>query len=224
MAYGFTRTLPAITGNHSDAPVLLVAGSFPATAIDGGASSIDNGGGNLRAYTDDTKSTQLSLHVVEFVTGGSPDIQLRVKIPSAFTGATIYLEADSVATTQPAVGAAFGRNAVYASELVVLNNESTSPIDVTGNGNDGASGAGVSVVAGKIGSALNYNNTSSAWTDFGPNEAIRSDEPFNIRMWIKPVISENDMQTTLITNNPQGFILFSTPPRHTLNLALDPIA
>jgi len=150
MAFGYTRTLPTITGSHSDFSVLLVAGSFPTAAVNGGSSSIINGGGNLRAYTDDTTAVQLSLEIVRFVTGGSPDIQVWVKIPSAFTGATIYIEADSVATTQPAVGAAFGRNAVWSGYESVLHDGST--LDSTGNRSITVVNA-PSIVTGKNGDA-----------------------------------------------------------------------
>lgn len=135
MAFGYTRTLPTITGSHSDFSVLLTAGSFPATAIDGGANSIDNGGGNLRAYTDDTKTTQLSLDVVAFVTGGSPDVQVWVKIPTAATGSTIYLEADSVAISQPAFTASFGRNSVWSDYRVVYH-FADNGVDSSGSGDD----------------------------------------------------------------------------------------
>jgi len=45
MAYGFTYRLPTITGTHTYFPVVMREFDFPASAIDGGASSILNGGG-----------------------------------------------------------------------------------------------------------------------------------------------------------------------------------
>lgn len=143
MAYGYTRTLPTITGSHSDFPVLLTAGSFPTAAIDGGSNSIDNGGGNLRAYTDDTKATQLPLEVVAFVTGVSPYIQVWVKIPTAATGNTIYLEADDVAVSQPPVTDAYGRNSVWSGMSAYWHGNSLT--DVTGNGSDLSLVGGASV-------------------------------------------------------------------------------
>jgi len=138
MAFGATLTLPTIAGSHSNFAVLLTNGSFPAAAIDGGASSIDNGGGNLRAYTDNTKTTQLALDVITFVTGVSPEIHVRVSV-TAQTGATIYIESDSVETTQPAVGAAFGRNDTYTNEDLahLLPDNAVVQVDSTGN-DDGA--------------------------------------------------------------------------------------
>lgn len=147
MAFGYTYTLPTISGSHSDFPVLLKEIDFPSSAIDGTANAIDNGGGNLRAYTDSGKVTKLSVEVVAFVSSGSPDAEVWVKIPTASTGNTIFLEADSVATTQPAVTAPFGRNSVWD------NYESTSH-----DGGNTDSKSGLTMVDDGSGSL-----TSSLW-------------------------------------------------------------
>ena len=123
MAYGFTYTLPTITGSHTDLAVVLKTADFPSAAIDGGGSSILNGGGNLRAYTSSAKTTQLPVEVVSFVAGGTPSAEVWVKIPTAATSNTIYIEADAVETTQPAVTNAYGRNAVYAGPRFHLEDE-----------------------------------------------------------------------------------------------------
>lgn len=134
MAYGFTYTLPTITGSHTDLVVVLKTADFPSAAIDGGASSILNGGGNLRAYTDSSKTTQLAVHVAQFVAGGSPAADVRVKVPTAATGNTIYIEADAVETVQPAVTNTYGRNAVYSNDDRVygLKDNSSTAVDYTG--------------------------------------------------------------------------------------------
>lgn len=128
--YGYTLTLPTLTGTHANEVVLLRAKEFPTAAIDGGATSILNGGGNLRAYTDDTKTTQLPVEIFSFVTGGTPLIHVEVKLPSVFTSATIYVESDDVATTQPAVTDTYGRNSVW-SEYEFVSHDLT--VDSTGN-------------------------------------------------------------------------------------------
>lgn len=112
--YGFTLTVNAgqITGTANNLAWNLDASSFPAAAIDGGATSILNGGGNLRAYTDNTKTTRLPLEVVYFVTGVSPSVQVW-GLSSLSVGSTIYVEADTVETSQPNFVDAFGRNSVW---------------------------------------------------------------------------------------------------------------
>lgn len=155
MAYGATLTLPAITGSHTDFPVLLKEADFPAGAKDGGANSILNGGGDLRAYTSSAKTTQLPLEVVTFVAGGTPDIEVYVKIPTAATSNTIFIEADATETTQPAVTATYGRNAVWADYESVLH------LTESGNGTSGefadSSGNGVT---GKVGRSTSVQKTT----------------------------------------------------------------
>lgn len=133
MAYGFTYTLPTITGSHSDFPVLMRGSDFPSTAIDGTSNAIDDGGGNLRAYTSDTKITQLAVEVVSFISSGSPSAEVWVSIPTAATGNTIFIEADSVETSQPASGSTYGSEAVWSGDEAIYHCDST--LDSTGNGN-----------------------------------------------------------------------------------------
>jgi hypothetical protein len=159
MAFGFTYTLPTITGSHTDFPVVLKTSDFPAAAIDGGASSLLNGGGDLRAYTSSAKTTQLPLDVVLFVTGGTPDIEVWVKVPTAATSNTIFLEADAVETSQPAVTNAFGRNAVWSEAEVAVLMEDATPVDHTGNHTLSLAGT-LTEIAGPFGSALSFGTSS----------------------------------------------------------------
>jgi len=100
MAYaGFLRVLPTPTATLSGFVCLLNAGWFTqadASALDG--TTFINGGGSLRIYTDATKTTQLPLEVVTFVTGITPEVQAWVRIPT-YTGAatTVWVESDAVA-------------------------------------------------------------------------------------------------------------------------------
>jgi len=150
MSFGFTYTLPTITGSHTDFPVLLIASDFPSAAIDGTGDAIDNGGGNLVAYTSSAKTTQLPVEVVTLVSSGTPEAEVWIKIPIAATGNTIFFEASATQSSQPAVTSTFGRNAVWADYLAVLHlNESGDGtageyIDSTGNGFDGTGGGGTS--------------------------------------------------------------------------------
>ena len=165
MAFGFTYTLPTLGGSHTNFPLLLKTSDFPTSATDGGASSVDNGGGNLRAYTSSAKTTQLPLEVVTFVTGGTPDIEVHVKLPTAATGTTLFLEADDVATSQPAVTGTYGRNAVWSDYSLVVHGGTV--VDSTGNESDGTLGGGLStIVTGPHGwgSAYDFDNNDDAIT------------------------------------------------------------
>lgn len=115
MAYGCTITVDTgkAPSQQSNFTWLFTEDNLPTAAIDGGATSILNGGGNLRCYTDSTKATQLPIEVVKFVTGLTPNVQVHGLSPLLGVGDTVYIEADSVATTQPPVTDTYGRNAVW---------------------------------------------------------------------------------------------------------------
>jgi hypothetical protein len=201
MAFGFTRTLPTITGSHSDFPVLLTDGSFPTAAVDGGANSIDNGGGNLRAYTDDTKATQLPLEVVTFVTGGAPDVQVWVKIPVAATGNTIYLEADSVATTQPAVTDTYGRNAVWQNQYHHVYHFNDDGVDSVGTGEDIIT-TGATFNDDSNGTrAININGTSYSVV----GSALDSSEPLSMEVRFKPTSYPSGVKFIAAVSNNNAF-------------------
>ena len=130
--YGTTITAPntvpsTLTGFVS----VITEADLPTAMIDGGATSILNGGGDLRAYTDSSKTTQLPLDVVTFITGGTPSVEVHVRRDMS-SSATIYLEKDLNATAQPPVSDQFGRNSVWVDYEAVyhLNGQGT---DSTGN-------------------------------------------------------------------------------------------
>ena len=155
MAYGFTYTLPAITGSHTDFPVLLKAADFPSAAIDGTTNALNNGGGNLVAYTSDAKSAQLAVHVVSFVSSGSPSAEVRIKIGTADVGETIYIEADNVQTSQPAATCTYGSEAIWTGAEVAVLMEDSTPIDHTGNHTLSSAGT-LTNISGPFGQANSF--------------------------------------------------------------------
>lgn len=168
-AFGATKLLPTIAGSHTDYPARFTHHDFATGAIDGGANSIDNGGGNLRVYEDDTKAVQLSLQVVKFVTGGTPDCEIYVKNLTAETSATVYFEADEVATTQPAVDAAFGSESVWSLATISARlNESSGSTATDSKGNrDGTYAGNLPTVGANfgqdfdgVGDYVNFGNSS----------------------------------------------------------------
>ena len=155
-------------------PLVIKTADFPAAALDGTANAILNGGGNLRAYTDSSKATRLPLDIVTLVSSGSPDALVHARIDTAESAATIYFETHESETTQPAVGAAFGRNAVWADYEAVLHLSETGDgtageyIDSSGNGHDGQLTSGTSPPA-----AITTNHPfGGTWSGFGNSHAI----------------------------------------------------
>lgn len=134
--FGCTITVATgkMTGSRSNFPWLFTEANLPTAAIDGGVQSILNGGGNLRCYVDATKATQLPIHVVRYVTGGTPRAEVRGKSGNLGVGGTVYIEADTVATTQPAVTDTYGQYAVWSDfEYAFLFDDLGRLVDATGN-------------------------------------------------------------------------------------------
>ena len=164
----FTRTLPAPTATISSGFVfLLSAGWFTdadlgaaGSPIGGGANSLANGGGDMQIFSDTAATTRLPIEVVTFVTGGSPDAQVWVRTPSYTSGDTITIGRDDTQTTQPAVGAAFGRNAVWVDYEYVFHFELGDELtDATGNYSLTKNGT-INHVAGQIGDAADSGFSS----------------------------------------------------------------
>ena len=143
---GFTRlgslTAPSVTGSASDLPTLVKYEDFTSTML----ASLDAGGGDLRFSSDEAGTTQLACEVVTF-TKATGDV-VWVKVPSVATGALIYVWGDNTGATQPAVGAAFGRNAVWSDYAAVLHLNNTSWTDSTGGGFDGTGIGDVTTTSG----------------------------------------------------------------------------
>ena len=178
MAYGFTYTLPTITGSHSNMPILLKGDDFPSGAIDGTANAIDNGGGNLIAYADDTKVTRLALEVVNFVSSGTPSAEVWVKVPTAATGNSIYLEADDSQTVQPAVTTAtHGRNALWSDYAAVFHLDGDA-VDSSGNLSDGTINGATSTTGGYDFDGVN-DYISADFSTFTPTL-------LHISSWVRP--------------------------------------
>mgnify|MGYP003665155709 CR=1 FL=1 len=136
--YGCTITVAAgkIPSSQSNFSWLATEANFPTAAIDGGAQSILNGGGNLRCYTDSTKATQIPVEVVAFVTGGTPSVLVWGLSPTLAVSSTVYIEADTVATTQPIVTNTYGRNSVWTNDLKsyhLRESSGTTATDSAGN-------------------------------------------------------------------------------------------
>ena len=209
----FTRTLPAPTATISGGFVFLLSAGWFTQADQGaagspinGVNSIANGGGDMQVFSDTAATTRLPIEVVSFVTGVTPVAQVWVRTPSYTAGDTITIGKDDTQISQPAVGAAFGRNAVWVDSYE-LNVNMDSLVDSTGNGNDGTIGSAITTVTGKIGEARRYNGGSLSWMTNGAAQVIDSTQPFIISQWINPsTINTNDVLFCFATNGGSGYL------------------
>lgn len=109
---------------------------------------------SVRVYADEAKTTEWAREIVSVS-------EMHVKIPSLTTTTEIYVEWDD-SSSDYAVTDTFGRDAVWSDYLAVYHFENTSWIDATGNGNTlTASASSPTIVAGKIGNAVNFVKASS---------------------------------------------------------------
>ena len=185
--YGCTITVDAgnIPSSQSNFAWLATDDNFPTAAIDGGSTSILNGGGNLRCYTDDTKATQLPIEVVTFVTGGTPDVKVWGLSGTLAVGSTVYIEADTVATTQPAVTDTYGRNSVWANRAVEQHFTTSNPVDSTGNHTTSSNGSPTS-----NGESITFNG-SSQYLSVADASDIDGGSAFTLIADYDPTVSGN---------------------------------
>ncbi len=168
---------------------LVSLDNVPVEAIDAGSNSAINGGGDLRFSTDDAGVNQLSLEVVSYVTNASApsrSCQLRIRFPTYSSGTReVYMFYKKAAETQPAVGAAFGRNSVWSDRFLITNLETTSAIDSSGN-NTLTPGTGVSLVTngGALGNGNDFDGTVNGQYSM-PDSNIFDAVNISISAWIE---------------------------------------
>ena len=211
-AYGGLVTVVSgkITGSLSNFTAVLTQDNFPAAAINGGVNSILNGGGNLRCYTDSSKSAQIPIEVVEFVTGAVPNCIVFVLSPTLQSGDTVYIEADTVATAQPVVSDIYGRNSTYKDSLryrLSVGGASTEA-DVTGNDDLDVFGTSVqsTEIAGFGDGSSQLNNLTVYANAADPTKNISY---FGVRFWVNSNDAASSGVIGSYTNNSNmTFLVF----------------
>ena len=196
--FGFTTTVKAgqIPSAQSNFTWLVTTENFPLNAINGGANSLLNGGGDLRCYTDNTKTTQLPIELVTFVTGGTPEIVVWGLSPLLGVGDTVYFEKDLTEISQPPVTDTYGRNAVWLPNNKnvwhLSEGSGTTYTDSTGVADGSSSGSGITSTTGISNStAVESDGTASITTSVNPDNTY-----LGIDMWASfDDITTGDMVT-----------------------------
>jgi hypothetical protein len=100
---------------------VITKANLPTSALDTGSLSCLNGGGDWRFSTDINGSTQLPAQIVTCVTNataGNTRFEARIRFPTYASGTReVYAFWNKAGQSQPLVGAAFGRNAVWVGYL-----------------------------------------------------------------------------------------------------------
>ena len=197
---GFTRLgsliAPSVTGSAADFPALVKFEDFTATML----ASLDVGGGNLRFSSDLAGATQLACEVVTF-TKATGDV-VWVKVPSVATGASIYVWGDNTGAAQPAVGDAFGRNAVWVDYGMV--NHTRNYIDSSGNGDFTEYVSAPTSTPIKFGGGFEFDGTNMLLASIAP---VVDPDSFTLSGWFQfptGVTSSNDVAGISLADQAGG--------------------
>jgi hypothetical protein len=128
--------------------------------------TVANGGGDIRVFKSDG-TTELAREVVSCDTGTDTG-ELHIKFSgtlSSSSDTTIQIHADGT-SSEPAVTATYGRNAVWSDYARVYHLQETSGavIDSTGN-DDGANNGATTGVVGQMGNAYDFDGASNDFID-----------------------------------------------------------
>jgi hypothetical protein len=175
--------------------------------IGGGTNSIANGGGDMQIFSDTATTTRLPIEVVTFVTGGSPQCQVWVRTPSYTAGDTITIGKDDTQTTQPAVGAAFGRNATWVDFELMINSGTFS--DSTGNHAPVLNGSPLTTtILNSLGYIL---DDATKYISIPYVAALDIEKNYSVEMWVERLgtFTGRDYVSTIDPSNNTGFRFLS---------------
>ncbi len=136
--------------------------------VDAGSNSALNGGGDIRFSTDAAGTNQIACQVESFITSATPSVR-RCQIwvlgdVNVSVDTVIHIWYKKAGEVQPAVGDAFGRNAVWVDEFrrfhmtEAPNTTAGGYIDSAGNGNGTGQGMVTANAAGPFDGDVAFGN------------------------------------------------------------------
>ena len=187
-----TLKVPSLSGATASNVALLIKANAFTTAM---VNDLKADGGDLRLSSDSAGNTQLPVEIVD----GLDYVWTRVA--SVQINTLVYVWGNKPAATQPAEGAAFGRDAVWVDfEVNYHFNSSGILIDSTGNQNLTQAGSPTSVT-GQVGDAANcaasYSNRFTAVGYTG----ITGSGARTVSLWSKSTASADRGITSWGENN-----------------------
>ena len=187
-----TQVSDADTADITNLPVLiseavLITNASEALDADG-SFPMQTDGGDLKFYSDAGLTTRLACEVVSVSLDNDPNnstLQVWVLVPTVDYNddTTIYMTYASTSGTesQPAVDAAYGRNAVWSGFDAVYHLEDTT--DSTENGNDLDTNGTPTLVAAKIGNGYDCDIGDDFSND---SPTITTTKPCVFSGWLNP--------------------------------------
>ena len=141
---------------------------------------------SIRIYTDEAKTNEVAREVVD----GSPD-EIWVKVPTLTSSTELYVDYDGV-RSDLAVGATYGRNAVWGDYEVVyhMNESSGDAVDSSGNGRDWGDNNSVGSDSGKVGDGRDFDKSLSQYFS-RDNSGVQTTGDMTYTLWYKPNVARS---------------------------------
>lgn len=147
-----------IDGALTNFPVLLDSAILSLLPYDIWSFAL-NGGGDLRFSSDIQGANRLACEIVTFNTAtNTAEIYVNVPSVSSVIDTPIYIFYGKAGVSQPAVSAAYGRNATWNSDFLFVGHMDSGQ-DSTGKTT--YMGGSASIVAGKVGQASDFDGSSN---------------------------------------------------------------
>jgi len=143
-------------------------------------STVVNGGGDIRVYSDAGLTTEMAREVVSCDTSDDTG-ELHTLVASLTTSTVLYITVDGT-SSEPSAGSTYGSEAVWADYEFVSHHknltDSTGKHSLTQVGGVTAGGA-----TGKISEGTHFDGSNDSLTDTGTTFGAKND--FSVQSWIK---------------------------------------
>lgn len=206
-----TNFYALLTEDNLPSEIFDADGSYPANAD----------GGDIRFTTDKAGTTQLARHIVEFTRDNDPangTAQIRVNVPSlsSSTDTDIWIWYHNTGASEPAVGATYGRNNTYRSEIKAIwhleeigDGTTDEYIDSSGTDNHGTGGSGTPSkvpdrVVGKIDYGQDFVASTNDFIHVPDHASLQITGAISFGSWVKRDASKGG--TILIKSDSVGNI------------------
>ena len=180
MQYTYTIDHTLIPSDVTDVPLPIDLSEMPASFW----ANVTASGGDIRVYKADA-TTEVAREVAIIDTGAETGfVFFLADYVSSSTDTVFVIEIDGTSSDY-AVGATYGRNAVWADYVAVLhmNDASGGLTNATGNGDFTEHGSPLYQQSGKLGYSVNFDGSTDYFT--GTPTGATTVEPFTLQAWGK---------------------------------------
>jgi len=170
-----------VPSTQTSFPVYVDLGELPA----GFHTNVKSDGCDIRVVESD-ETTETAFELVDYDAGtDSGELHFMADSISGSTDTTFYIYYGNAGASCYAVGATYGRNAVWSDYQAVYHMEETSGSrgDSTGNGHDLTDNNSVLSAAGVMGNAADFEASNSKYLD--ATDAVDISSQATISAWIK---------------------------------------